>query len=301
MSTTREGGIVQDMAVYLNDDFLCVRDPVVPLASGALEIIIKKYDVSIYSRIYTVYRQIQDHWTSTRLRGKPLALGQYFIERIDYKANTATCQIIPYPETGFGSVLRQIQVTWNLLFPKFVWTKQSTLGPILPLRLALGANKLPDPADEPAGRDPFCNTERLNAQEIQEYDSVRLLYNFKPLTKNDFLLVSKKHSSDFTEEAFVEAMTIAHKINELYAKKGFSVGYITFADRPVAGQTVPHAHMHVTNAKGYLQELLGIAKVVRKICIDSWAQFLVPSLFRLSDKQLKPIIAEQRATLQEIS
>ncbi|MBS0656048.1 MAG: HIT domain-containing protein [Verrucomicrobia bacterium] len=280
--------------IYFEDDYIRVQDPQVPLAPGALEIDVKQDDEQTYERIYDVYRKLQNYWSPS------LAIGRYYLERLDAKTGVILRQIIPFPKVGLGSKLRQIQVTWNLLFPHRAYTEQKTLGAREDLRELLQSPDLLELPVVTEGKDAFCKPDRIEAQQVQEGTTTHLLYNFKPITENDFLIVSKEHTSDFTKEAFVEAMKTGSKVNRVYAKKGFSIGYITFADHPAAGQTVPHPHVHVTNVKTRADELWGVAKVVRKICFDSWAQYILPSwLFQLSDKQLVPIIAARRQDLAE--
>lgn len=286
--------------IYFDNEFITVQDPQVPLAPGAVEIVVKRDDAKTYERVYDVYRKLQNYWSTTLVDAKPLAVGRYYIERRDVNANTSLRQIIPYPTGGFASVVRQLQVAWNLLFPNRAWTSIQTLGEVEAIQNCLNSEELPDEPTVGEGTDAFCNEERIKAQQIHEFPHVRLQQNFKPLTENDMLITSKEHTSDFTKVAFVEAMKTGVKINDIYSKEGFAIGYQTFADHPAAGQTIAHAHIHVTNARNFTEELYGVLKVVRKIFIDSWMQFIAPCLFRLSDRQLEVIIAKRQDDLKSI-
>lgn len=287
-------------AAYFENDFIRVQTPQVPLAPGAVEIVVKKEGADTYEHVYDVYRKLQDYWSTTLVDGKPLAVGRYYIERRDVNDNSCLRQVIPYPTGGFASKVRQLQVAWNLLFPKLALTSSAPLGQVEAIQNHLLGEVPEEPVAGEAGTDAFCNQARIDAQQIHEFKHVRLQQNFKPLTENDLLITSKQHTSDFTKAAFVEAMKTGSKVNDVYSKEGFAIGYQTFADHPAAGQTIAHAHIHVTNARNFTEEFVGVLKVVRKIVIDSWAEFIAPCLFRLSDKQLEVVIAKRKEDLKSV-
>jgi hypothetical protein len=114
------------------------------------------------------------------------------------------------------------------------------------------------------------------------------------------LITAKSHEQLFDTDSFVEAMSVSRKVASRLAEVGNTISYIDMADCKAAGQTVPHAHLHASFAKDVTEEVLGIAKIVRKILIDSWMQFLLPSLFQLSDRQLQPILIDRQNLLEPV-
>lgn len=293
------------LPVYFEDEYVLVREPQCPLAPGALEIVIKREDEPLeesYRKIFGVYQKVKSYWSEASAEGHVLAKGSYYLERRDAATRTILRQLIPFAHGGFYKVLQQMQVTWNLLCPTLAWTRNQPLGNTEGLQTAL-RKVLPATAAQqplPRGVDPFCRADRINAQQVVEKEHTRLLWNFKPVSTNDLLIVSKEHKETLDERAFIEGMTLGAKVNAEYAKKGFSVGYLTSADHAFSGQTVPHAHIHVSSASGLSEEVWGIATIIRKILIDSWAEFLCPSLFRLSDKQLEGKIAACKVVLKDV-
>jgi len=288
---------------YFEDEYVVVRQPEVPLALGALEIVLKKEESpeDSYRRIYGVYQRLKSYWSEPSPQGNVLAAGSYFLERRDEAAKSCLRQIIPYANGGFRACIQQVIVTWNLLCPKLAWTSHKVLGTAADLQAALRKELTQVRANVAvAGTDAFCRADRINAQKIHETEHTRLLCNFKPLTKNDNLITSKEHKQIFDETTFVEAMSLGKRVNAEYAKVGYPIGYLTMADHKFAGQTVPHAHIHVSAASGLTEELLGIATVARKILFDSWAAMLYPPLFCLSDKALQVPIAAAKETLKSL-
>ncbi len=287
------------LPIYYQDEFLVVKEPESPLAPGAVEIVVDESKCNApeitYRKIYSVYQRLKNYWSSNAL-----AKGSYYLERRDEKTGATFRQIIPYSRGGLRSTCRQIQVTWNLICPKLAWTKHQVLGDEKSLTAALKSQELQETITQAAqtGKDPFCRPDRIKAQQIMEGKDIRILYNFKPLATHDLLFTAKNHSPVFDEEAFIEAMSLGQKAHKEYTKRGFAIMYLTMADHPFAGQTVPHAHVHATYAKDFREELLGIATVVRKILIDSWLDLTPFSPFRLSDKQLAVIISEEKEILK---
>jgi diadenosine tetraphosphate (Ap4A) HIT family hydrolase len=281
--------------VYFEDNDLKVCEPKIPLAPGAIEIVVKDTaSSSVDEKIFAVYQTTKEFWKGSKTK----APGCYYLER--HEGPSSIRQIIPYPHDGFRSYARQLQVTWNLLFPRLAVTHHTSEAHQSGLKEALAKLHSSKPIPSDSTKCPFCDPKRIAAQLILEQGNLRLLYNYKPLSQHDFLIVTKEHLANFDDKSFAEAIQIGKKSMEEYAKKGFPIWYLTFADDASSGQTVKHAHLHATNATGYQEEVFAIAKVVRKILLDSWMQFIVPSLFKLSDDQLKVKIEEEKKNLQTV-
>jgi hypothetical protein len=301
--TSLQAPSVQSQIIYYDDQYLSVCEPKTALAKGAVEIIVKDETnlATLYERIYIIFNKLKNHWNEPGVNGAPLAVGRYYVERRDENTKSVMRQIIPYPNSGIWSIPRQIQVAWNLLFPSLALSWHTPEAEQLRIKAALAKSYEPSvPRVVKKEKCAFCNPQRIQAQRIFEYATGDCLTNFSPLLKQDKLFVAKKHIQDFDQESFVQGMTWGAKVGQEYAKIGYPISYQTFADDPASGQTIPHAHIHQTSARAFADELWGIAKVVRKIFIDSWAAFIVPSLFRLSDAKLGVIIAEEQKNLAAI-
>ncbi len=97
--------------------------------------------------------------------------------------------------------------------------------------------------------DAFCLPKVINAQALIDAPekSVRVLYDYKPLTKYHFLIVTKAHQerfSDVTQESYVQASEYAQQLIKKFGKAEETV-YLHHKTGKEAGQTVPHWHMHV--------------------------------------------------------
>lgn len=264
---------------YYDNGQLTVVQPEMPLAPGAISIVSKTAN-PCYASIFQVYQNF-----------KQLGAACYYLERQD-----GTRQIIPYPHKGIWSWARQLLVTWNLLVPRLAWVSKTACGQ--DVEAALAKEPVENvPAHVSAASCPFCKPGQIAAQQVLEEGDVRLLYNFKPVTSKDFLIVAKEHVRDFNEPLFVQMLSLAKRVTDAYHAKGYKISYVSFADAPASGRTLEHLLVHVSIAKDWKEEVKGIITVVRKIVLDSWAQFLTLNLFRLSNADLKMKIDEAKRVL----
>lgn len=97
--------------------------------------------------------------------------------------------------------------------------------------------------------DPFCNEEIIKNQLVKDGETVRVLYDYRPIGDSHFLIVPKKHRRDFrqlTEEEYVEAAKLSQfVINRLREKQPAANIYFMHKAQPDAGQSVLHWHWHV--------------------------------------------------------
>ncbi len=282
------------MQPLFHNKYLTVKEPEIPLAPGAVEIVsnddVCKTPDILYGKIFRVYHNLRRYWTENTL-----AQGCFYLERRE--GDKTIRQIIPYAHGGMKGTCRQLQVTWNLMCPSLALTSQQLLGDKQGLEAALKRKVALQPLQGKQGNDPFCRADRIAAQQILEKEHVRVLYNYKPLSTHDLLVTAKDHTPTFDEASFIEAMSFGYTAHPKYAAKGFRIMYLTMADHPFAGQTVPHAHVHATFAKDWKEELRGIFTVVRKIFVDSWLDLFPFSPFKLSNKQLSNKIQVEREIL----
>lgn len=251
------------MALYSNAG-IELRRPLVPLATGALEIQHAGQD----ERVYQLLQKLTLYWRTPVLNAAPLARAFLCLERRDAARSLTTRQVIPYPHGGIWGYLRQIQVVWNVNVPNFLRIAHSRLlGNQEALTAALQKDLLINAEVSPRGADPFCNEAQLAKQQVFEGRYVKVLFNFKPLSPLDFLIVSKEHCETFDkvkQETYAEAMRIGNAIVEVY-KKRYPIAYLNHANGQPAGQTVLHWHLHVTMAAGKVDELMGSLKILGKI------------------------------------
>lgn len=114
--------------------------------------------------------------------------------------------------------------------------------------------------------DAFCTPKIVDSQKIIDdpEKDVRVLYDYKPLTKHHFLVVSKEHYESYSEmpfKAYMQGVKYAKMLFEKYGKKD-STAYLYHKTGKLAGQTVPHWHMHVVITETKNQNRWGILKVL---------------------------------------
>jgi diadenosine tetraphosphate (Ap4A) HIT family hydrolase len=95
---------------------------------------------------------------------------------------------------------------------------------------------------------PFCNPES-SRELIVESVTVYSIYDKYPVNDGHALIIPKKHCSSYFELSFREqsaCMFMLNKVKEIliqkYNPEGFNIG-INIGEK--AGQTVPHAHIHL--------------------------------------------------------
>lgn len=251
------------MALYSNNG-IELRRPASPLANGALEIQVSQTGQE--ERIYQLLQKLSLYWRAPT--PAPLASAFFCLERRDSARSMTMRQVIPYPHGGLWGYLRQVQVVWNANVPRFMSLASSRLlGEQNALQASLQKDLPQNVETLPRGSDPFCHDGQLAKQQVFEGRHVRVLFNFKPLSPLDFLIVSKEHCETFDkvkQETFVEAMRIGNALTEHYRAR-YPIAYMNHANGRAAGQTVFHWHLHVTMAAGKIDELMGSLKVIGKM------------------------------------
>ncbi len=139
--------------------------------------------------------------------------------------------------------------------------------------------------------DAFCNSKIIAKQRIFEGKKIEVLYNYAPIGKLQFLVVSKEHRtnfSDLTSEEYVEASKIIQTLCAHYQKKGQNIAYIFHKSGKRAGQSVPHWHAHLIFSSSKIQELFGWIFTLKSMFIG-----ITP----LSDEELSKRVKELKTEL----
>lgn len=95
---------------------------------------------------------------------------------------------------------------------------------------------------------PFCNLEK-GRKIIAENDISFSVYDNYPVSKGHVLIIPKRHCSDYFELAPEEQAPCWNLVNKVkkilddnFKPEGYNIGINV---NESAGQTVPHAHIHV--------------------------------------------------------
>lgn len=96
----------------------------------------------------------------------------------------------------------------------------------------------------------FCNPKVIENQLVADSKELYVLLNYKPASEADFLIVPKRHvksSKDLTIDEhldmYIAAQHVTRVIKEMFGRTDIA---IYFQDGMGVGQTVMHAHLHVT-------------------------------------------------------
>lgn len=103
---------------------------------------------------------------------------------------------------------------------------------------------------------PFCNLER---EKIMESEMSFAIYDGFPVNEGHVLIIPKRHTANYFDltadeqaDCFKLLNNVKEKIKEKFNPDGFNVGINI---NEVAGQTVPHVHVHlIPRYKGDVEE-----------------------------------------------
>lgn len=204
--------------------------------------------------------------------------GFYIIQNRDDFSGHNSLQFIPYVKSDYwiGKIIQQIIVIWNMLVPRILAIASSIfyqdkpkedLIPFLHYDHVSRWKYKDDPLFNK--NSPFDNPEQVKKQLVFEGKRVKLLLNYNPLSKLDFLIIANAKPKGFPDleyEDYKEAMDIADKIKSHYSWGGKKiVAVASHATGSSAGQTVPEWHLHLTIALSRTEKIFGYFKVMGKM------------------------------------
>jgi diadenosine tetraphosphate (Ap4A) HIT family hydrolase len=184
--------------------------------------------------------------------------------------NSYHWEIVPYTKTWLP-FWQRFKVLWNIIFGA---SKQS-----LEKREALAARlkKEIDPfsiseteAKENAAGCAFCKPEVIKRQQISSNESTHLLFNYKPITENHFLITPTRHVRKFSqlkEAEYINAFKFAQDLITAYSKEHPNF-YLLNANGVIAGQTVPHWHQHLVFVASKSEDIWGKLRVFGKMLFN---------------------------------
>jgi diadenosine tetraphosphate (Ap4A) HIT family hydrolase len=130
---------------------------------------------------------------------------------------------------------------------------------------------------------PFCRREAVESQLIDEGDDFLIVADLHPLVEGHLLLIPKQHLACYgalPEACWAELGRLKGQVSAFLAG---GYGEPTFFEHGVAGQTVPHAHLHaVPGLPSLLPTILAGREYVPAAglsAIHSWFQARGPYLY----------------------
>lgn len=253
-----------------------------PLALGSLKIVsngeernFTDWKVSHEKEAYGLIQDIVNVWQEK-------GITDYLIYAKESETSKSfNWEIVPYAKKGFR-FWKQFKVLWNMTFGGSVLpqvTRERVAIDFQKNKKSFSKNQLKEielTKEVAQKKDAFCNPQVIENQQIFEGKSVRVLYNYAPITlgegKLHFLIVPKEHRpnfSDLTEEEYLETMALSQKLIKFYRQKGYATAYLFDKSGSEAGQTVPHWHEHLVFTATKTEDVLGRLKVLKNMMIGS--------------------------------
>ncbi len=156
-------------------------------------------------------------------------------------------EFIPYTRDSYAWT-QQISVLWAVIQGASVQSPEQRKTTLEDYQGRISQISSPQKL---SGTDAFCKPEVIERQRVISGKTVEVLFNYAPMGEEHFLIVPKEHRTDFRElqeGEFVEALHWADKIVTHYVHQGFTC-YLYHKTGAIAGQTVPHWHLHVVIVK----------------------------------------------------
>lgn len=243
---------------FLRGESLKACVPRCPLANDAIEIQsinnhqrFQDWTHAEHYEAYDMIQRVRSCWSRCGAADSYLVYGR---TSPNLRSETFHWQVVPYSEKGWPA-LKQISVVWNASFGVDPLAEKERIAAAEALKAPMATLSSPYRIERAFEKsdDPFCDPVVLKKQGIYEGREMMVLYNYAPVRLVDdsphFLIIPKKHKPTFSElsaSEYQEAMVLAQKIGDYFRKKHpQSTLHLFHKSGEMAGQTVPHWHMHV--------------------------------------------------------
>jgi diadenosine tetraphosphate (Ap4A) HIT family hydrolase len=269
---------VGQAAIYADNSIEVVASEQ-PLAEGALSLerrdrtpLFTQWEKDDHREAFYAAQVIVKLWKDHNVASNHMIYGRE--DSTDYNKGTYegtptkpfAWEVVPFPDTE-KPLWNQSKVWWKLTFGASELTseeKKRLFNEYCNDYYAFQESTKYQPAkDDLIGTDAFCNPQVIEKQNIFDGKHVRLLYNYDPLgwgeNKHHFLIVTKAHKEKFSDlslEEYLEASEMAQKLISHYRIKGFPIAALCHRTGKLAGQTVPHWHLHVVFASSKADEFM---------------------------------------------
>ncbi|MGW1722349.1 HIT family protein [Streptomyces sp. NPDC002306] len=110
---------------------------------------------------------------------------------------------------------------------------------------------------------PFCRLMDRGAEEVREYGTMVAFKDAYPVTSGHYLIIPKRHVADYfalSRQEILDSNEALHDLRNRAIRADFTVqGFNIGANCGItAGQTVPHAHIHlIPRREGDMQDPRG--------------------------------------------
>jgi histidine triad (HIT) family protein len=102
----------------------------------------------------------------------------------------------------------------------------------------------------------FCDLQVIGQQLVYETEEMMVLYNYRPICHEHYLVCPKRHVVRFEDLTAGEMVGIHSVVQKVHAAVHAVFGHTDYVllnkNGPNAGQSVPHVHFHYMAAPGSL-------------------------------------------------
>ncbi|MEN9344086.1 MAG: hypothetical protein RLZZ453_873 [Chlamydiota bacterium] len=185
-------------------------------------------------------------------------------------------EVVPYTKSVLflGKLWQQFcvltAITWGR--PSLSEQERSRLGEQTRQQVDRGIS-ITQPLCRQEGKDAFCNKEIRSRQRVISGHYVDVLYDYSPIQRLHFLVVTKAHRTNFshlTKREYKESIQLTQRLVDIYFQKGCVIAHIFHKTGALAGQSVPHWHQHIVFTKTREDELLGKLTVLKNMLIPKF-------------------------------
>lgn len=161
----------------------------------------------------------------------------------------------------------------------------------------------------PAKSCIFCDEKVIHKQKFAENELAMSLVDIRPMHEGHYLILPKRHVTFYHELTHAEHVAISEQIKRtyeaLYLIKGPLHYYIINKNGELAGQTIPHAHVHFVPQ--YLDEeqikhgvhFNAVTGTLHSLNQYFWS-FISSYLPRLTDEELEEHVKQMKAAIAKL-
>ncbi len=260
---------------------ISIQVPKAPLGPYSLQVTdlqqksFLSWSLKDHKKSFSLLHKVVQAWKERNIGDNYLVYGKCFSDK-----NSFSWEAVPCPFSSSTAFFGQFLILWRLTWGGASQLSQEEISwkeAQQKLLQSTGQDKTLLPAKRHFGLDPFCNKKILDKQTVFEGKLVRVLYDHAPLALGEerlhFLVIPKEHAiffHDLQEKEYVEMMEVAQKIIRYFFKNSSAKeAYLFHKNGKMAGQSVPHFHMHLVFTSGAVEEFLGKVSVLRKMLMGS--------------------------------
>lgn len=180
---------------------------------------------------------------------------------------------------------------------------------LIPLAIGTAEETTTTSAQKTQVKDPFCDEKVIHKQKFAENDLAMSLVDIRPMQEGHMLVVTKRHVRYFHELTDKEMAAIREQIERIYKALRLTKGPLHYIilnkNGKLAGQTVPHVHVHFVpifvnkETSEAINESSAFMDAMHSLNLYFWS-FVSTYMPRLTDEELAIKVQEMKDAMAQL-